>query len=247
MTKGLVYYTDLTAPLNILRAVQVQIRRAAREIPMVVVSCESRIIDFEPDDEWMGTTWYVVRSEPRGYLTMFRQILAGLEALETDIAFLCEHDVLYHPSHFEFTPPYEDAYYYNLNWWKVDATTGRALTYEAKQTAFLCAHRALLIEHYRKRIARVDAEGFSRKMGFEPGSHHRPERVDDVRSEIWRSAVPNIDIRHGHNLTESRWSPFQFRTPPVGWQESDAVPGWGTTKGRFRAFLADVSRAEVPA
>lgn len=188
--------------------------------------------------KWDVAKCLAVRGE-RGPLMMFRQILKGLETLETDVAFLCEHDCLYHQSHFDFTPPREDVYSYNLNWWKVDAETGQALTYEAKQTAFLCANRALLIKHYRKRIARVEVEGFSRRMGFEPGSHNRPERIDDITSEAWHSAVPNIDIRHGRNLTESRWSPEKFRTPPVGWNEADAVPGWGVTKGRFREFLAD--------
>ena len=37
----------------------------------------------------------------RGIVTMFRQILAGLEALDTEYAFCVEHDVLYHPSHFQ--------------------------------------------------------------------------------------------------------------------------------------------------
>lgn len=230
MTKGIVYYTDNLAPEWIREPVLT--RLVAIGLPLVSVSLKPLALKGN----------VVLRGE-RGYLTMFRQILAGLELLTTDVAFLCEHDCLYDPSHFAFTPPAEHVYYYNLNWWKVDAETGCTLTYEAKQTAFLCANRQLLIAHYRKRVARVEVEGFSRRMGFEPGSHNRPERVDDVRSDVWRSAVPNIDIRHGQNLTESRWSPDKFRTPPVDWEESDAVPGWGVTKGRFREFIGTLGVA----
>ena len=50
---------------------------------------------------------------------MFKQILAGLEALDTDIVFFCEHDVLYYPSHFDFRPLKKDVIYYNTNVWKV--------------------------------------------------------------------------------------------------------------------------------
>jgi hypothetical protein len=165
-----------------------------------------------------------------------------VEALYTDVAFLCEHDVLYHPSHFEVRPPTDDVYYYNLNVWKVDATTGRAVTYETKQTSGLCANRRLLIEHYRERVARVERDGFSRKMGFEPGSHRRPERVDDVPSDVWRSAWPNVDIRHESNLTASRWSQAEFRDQRHcrGWTEAGEIPGGGVTQGRFRAWLQDV-------
>jgi len=158
----------------------------------------------------------------RGILTMFQQILAGLEALDTDAAFLAEHDVIYYDGHWSFLPWTADCYFYNLNWLKVDAKTGRAVTYTAKQTSQLCANRELLIAHYRERVRRVEAEGFSRAMGFEPGSHRRKERIDDVPSDTWRSWDPNLDIRHDHNLTPSRWRREQFRDQRncQGWRET---------------------------
>jgi hypothetical protein len=187
----------------------------------------------------------IVMDAERGYLTMFRQILAGLEALDTDDAFLAEHDLLYSPSHFDFAPPTQDRYYYNLNVWKVDADTGRAVTYLTKQTSGLCADRHLLIQHYRERIRRCEAEGFSRRMGFEPGSHGRKERIDDVSSDVWRSQYPNIDIRHDKNLTASRWSQADFRDQKhcQGWRESDEIPGWG----KVSDVLARVLKREVAA
>jgi len=58
------------------------------------------------------------------------------------------------------------------------------------------------------------------------------------------SEQPNIDIRHGCNLTKSRWSPSEFRdkTTCEGWKESGLVEGWGITQGRFAAFLAEISQ-----
>jgi len=123
--------------------------------------------------------------------------------------------------------------------WKVDAQTGRALFYYCKQTSGLCAHRSLLLEHYRKRVKLVEENGFSRKMGFEPGTHNRKERVDDYKAKAWMSEYPNIDIRHKQNLTPSRWRRDQFRNQRYtrGWTEADEVPGWGVTKGRFDRIL----------
>jgi hypothetical protein len=178
----------------------------------------------------------------RGYETMFRQILAGLEALDTDLVFFAEHDVLYHPSHFEFRPPRMDAYCYNRNCWKVDWVTGRAVHYLCDQTSQLCASRLLLLEHYRERVTRVETEGFTRRMGFEPGTrkvHHGG--VDDVDVVTWMSAQPNIDVRHNKNLTSSRWRRDQFRNQKYcqGWQEADSVPGWGSTARGLVALLKE--------
>ena len=136
------------------------------------------------------------------------------------------------PEHFQFIPPRKDVYYYNSNVWKVDWQTGHALHYDCQQTSGLCAYRELLLQHYRERVRRVEAEGFSRKMGFEPGTHGRAERVDDFKAESWQSAVPLVDIRHDKNLTPSRWRQDQFRNQRYcqGWQEAEEVPGWGKVR-----------------
>jgi hypothetical protein len=65
-------------------------------------------------------------------------------------------------------------------------------------------------------------------MGFEPGTHHRPERVDDLESGTWMSEQPNLDLKHGKNLTPTRWRQDQFRSQRNcrGWREADTVPGW---------------------
>jgi hypothetical protein len=90
----------------------------------------------------------------------------------------------------------------------------------------------------------VEQNGFSRKMGFEPASHHRPERVDDLESGVWQSEFPNIDIKHGQNLTEARWRQDQFRSQKNcrDWEEADEVPGWGITKDRFAELLQSITQ-----
>ncbi len=230
LTKGLVYYTDNQCEERITNVVRQNLASIANGFPIVSVS--QYPIDFGRQN--------IVLPEPRGDLTMFKQILAGLEAIDTDVVFLVEHDVIYHPSHFEFTPARADVFYYNQNTWKVDAKTGRALFYHTKQVSGLCAYRELLLEHYRKRVKRVEEEGFSRRMGFEPGSHRRKERIDDYAAEAWMSEHPNLDLRHASNRTANRWSKSQFRNQPVGWQMADRVPFWGITKGRFDEVLREI-------
>ena len=240
--KGLVYYSDCRADPQLLDLSRRQMRHASGDLPIVSVTLQP--VDF-------GTN--LVLDRPRGIATMFRQILLGLEHLEADIAFLVEHDCLYHRSHFDFTPPRADVYYYNEHTWKVDVVTGQALFYYTKQTSGLCAHRDLLVEHYRRRLAKmaeqaaefaargeaVKHEGFTRRMGFEPGCHPEPRGVDNYAAARWMSPVPNIDLRHADNLTASRWSQSDFRDPQacLGWRLADEVPGWGRTKGRMAEFL----------
>ena len=168
---------------------------------------------------------------------MFKQIASALEHSKADFVFFCEHDVLYHPSHFDFIPPDKDKFYYNENVWKVDPTTGKAVHYDCRQVSGICVDRELALAHYRKRIELVEKNGFSMEMGFEPGTHHRAGRVDDLTSAGWKSPSPNVDIRHGDNLSPTKWTKDQFRNQKftAGWQEGDIdhIPGWENLKKLF--------------
>ena len=222
-TWGVVYYTDNRLDPEILTKCQNQLKKAVGNHKIVSVSLMP--LNFGNN---------IVMQLERGYLTLAKQILAGLEALDTDYVFLAEHDVIYRSEHFEFVPPDDNHYFYNMNVWHVRTSDGHAVYYDCKQQAELCANRELLVKHYRERVRRIEAEGFHQAMGFEPGSHNRPERIDDIKAESWRSTWPNIDLRHDKNTTPSRWSPDEFRDKKncENWQENDNVPGWG----HFRYF-----------
>lgn len=219
-SKGIIYYTDNQLKIKIAARVQRQL--AKNGLP--IVSASLKPMDF-------GTNVYLPLE--KGHLTMFKQILAALEASSAEIIFFCEHDVFYHPSHFEFTPPKKKVWYYNENVWKLDAKSGHALHYDCRQVSGIAVYRKTALKHYRKRVAMVEKNGFSMKMGFEPGTHRRHERVDDSISEGWKSEFPNIDIRHGNNLSPTRWKKEEFKNQKYtkGWVESDdEIPGWGKTK-----------------
>jgi hypothetical protein len=265
LTKGVVYYTENRCPEPLFSTVQNQIKRCVNGNQVVSVSLAP--IPFGENvvlnrDNCCGGNPVSHRCAERGILTMFKEILAGLEASTADVVFFCEHDVLYHPSHFEFTPPRRDIFYYNENVYKIDTSDGKALFYYAKQTAELCAYRALLLEHYQKRIAKIEQnardmiargepvhrDGFSQHMGYEPGCHMPPRGVDNYGAERWMSRYPNLDVRHGKNLTASRWEQTQFRNQKScqGWSFVETVPGWGVVKNRFDNFLKDVAEGRAP-
>lgn len=219
ISRGMVYYTDNKCDKEILKVVQENINNIRNGNRLVSVSLKP--IDFGEN---------IVLNLERSALTMFKQILAGLNEIDSDIVFFIEHDVLYHPSHFDFVPPKKDVFYYNQNTWQIRLADGFAVRWDCKKTSQLCAYRDLLISHYEERIRRVEKEGFTRRMGYEPGSHNRPERVDNYKAETWFSQYPNLDIRHDKNLTSSRWHPSEFRSQKNcrNWKEShiSQLDGW---------------------
>jgi glycosyltransferase involved in cell wall biosynthesis len=224
-TKAAIYYTDNQLNIKIAHAVQDRLAKISFDRQMPIISASLKPMKF-------GKNIYLPL--PRGYLTMAKQILAALEACEADIVYFCEHDVLYDPSHFDFTPLQKDIYYYNTNVWRVRISDGHALyTDNLQQLSGLVAYRDTLITHYKKRIIMlegaliikdpVDFNSYVRAMGFEPGTHNRSERIDDLKAESFQSKSPNLDLRHDKNLTPSRWNPDQFRNKKYtqGWKEDN--------------------------
>lgn len=209
VSKGIIFYTDNQLNHKIAHAVQDQLRRTG--LPIVSAS-------LKPMPHF-GTNIHLPLQ--RGMETYFKQIIAALEASTTDIIFFCEHDVIYHPSHFKFTPEKKDMFYYNQNFWRVRAD-GFAVHWDANQVSGLVCYRQLALDFYRQRLADIQRDGFNRS--YEPGGR------DASKYQVFKSEFPNIDIRHEGTLTKSKWSPNDFRDKStcVNWQESTlaALPGW---------------------
>ncbi len=215
--KGIIYYTDNKLNLKIAHACQSNLKNMG----LSIVSASLKPMPH------MGTNIYMPLE--RGYLTMFKQTLAALEASDAEIVYFCEHDLIYNPSHFTFTPTRNDTYYYNHNWWRVRVPDGKAVTYDTDILACVCGYRELFIQHYKKKIERIEKGENSAKdilrMGFEPGTHNRSERIDDYKAEAYRSEFPIYDLRHTNNLTQSKWSIDDFRNKAncKDWQESNKI------------------------
>lgn len=209
-SKGILFFTDNELPLKYAKPVQKIIKEIAESKSMELVSSSRKPM--------VGMGKNVVTPEPRGYLTMFKQILKGLEAMSSDVVFMAEHDVLYPSEHFDYTPD-KGTFAYDQNWWKIHPD-GLAVHWDAEQVSGLCAYREDLIEYYRHRVATFDKENFDRK--FEP--YH------DNKAVTWKASVPHIDIRHGKNLTydKRKLEHFRKKETAVNFESStiDNIPGW---------------------
>ena len=204
MNRTIIYYTCNTHDISIDEMCRAQLLRGG--LPIVCVSL-NKSLPF-------GDTSITVQGE-RSPLMMHKQILLGLQAAEAGIVYLCESDVLYHPSHFDESV---NVFGYNANVWRLRWSNGLAVwTDGLQQVSGIRADRDILLTYYEKRVEDIEREGFNR--------HYEPRGLGFVN---WMSAWPNICIRHNANLTKSKWSPDEFRNPKYaqGWRTSHTIPGW---------------------
>lgn len=166
--KAIVYYTDNNIDPEIRDMCIEQLESV--NIPIVSVS-------FEPMD--LGEN-ICVGEQVRCDKTIFWQIARGAAECMDDVVYLAEHDVLYHPSHFDFIPLRDDTLYYNTNryrwrlsddkkwFWKSSNIAGRSQIVGRGRT---------IRDHYQGNMA---------------------------PKQTFKSEGPNIDIRHNRNFTRGK-------------------------------------------
>ena len=101
----LIYLTDNSLDPEISGVCQRVLLREVGDMPIVSVS--QKPIDFGKNI-CMGEIG-------RSWMSLYKQILAGLEAVETEFVVIAEHDCLYTHEHLSFTPPDPDSFWYNHN------------------------------------------------------------------------------------------------------------------------------------
>ena len=228
MTKGCIYYTDNKIDdTPIFKVAQ----RFIKESGLPIVSTSLKPIDF-------GTN-IVVEGE-RSYPTMVKQILTALENSTTDYVFFTEHDVLYPKSHFDFTPPRDDIFYYNSNVWRWFYQEDTAITHDRMlPLSSLCVNKDFALDHYRMRMARVMELGldefrsreprWARRWGYEPGTKKiKRGGFTDDDFETWRSEYPIIDVRHTWSFSRPKIKLSEFKHEPKWWKERpiEEIEGW---------------------
>lgn len=233
MTKGIIYYTDNKLPDPIFSIVQDHILKA--NLPIVSVSLMP--INFGEN--------FVLDNLYPNIVTMTKQITKALEESSADYVFFCEHDVLYPLSHFEFTPPRDDIYYYNANVWRWRYPDDVAITYDRLiSLSGLCVNRKLALDHYKKRLEKIiqmhwDTDtkrhepDWARKWGYEPGTKKiKRGGFSDEDFETWESTDPIVDIRHRKTFSPPKTTLDGFKHAPTNWQETtlDNLSGWDLKK-----------------
>lgn len=242
ITKGMIFYTDNQLPEKIAEPVKKNLLDISKDKNINIVSSSLKKMDF-------GIKNVRFPSLKRGYYAMYKQILGALENIPDDWIFFTEHDVLYHPSHFDIEPKDKDTFYYNQNVWFL-RQDGHAMHFDVNQLSGLCVWKETALTHYRERfklieekyneLDEIEFNRFIRHMGHEPFTHNRIEWKNKFSVETWKSQFPNIDIRFGINSTGMRWSKKQYRNQNllINWQETEThIPGWANTTSELAKHL----------
>jgi len=173
----------------------------------------------------------VVGNIGRSHLSMYKQMLAGVKAATTDFVALAEHDCLYTPEHFAWQPPCDDVFYYNTSVWFVQWASGEySCERGRKALSQVIAGRRILQEALRQRIWFLEhgweivrhmagacefgvvstrhsvRKSVPRQLRAE---HDYAADWDEITCKDWKAEgfmtkIPNLDIRHGGNLSGRR-------------------------------------------
>ncbi len=227
-TKGIIYYTDNSISGPIID----ECRKTILASGLPIVSCSLKPIDFGNN--------IVLPNRNRSYPTMVDQIILCLENSKEDYVFFCEHDVLYHKTHFDYTPPTDDVFYYNVNNWRWQFPLDRIISYERLTSlSMLCCNRELVLDHFKRRkefvgklnwdVNRAREPRWARLYGYEPGTKKKKRGgFSDDNFVQWRSMYPDVDIRHQRTFTKAKTRLEEFKHAPKEWKERtiDQISGW---------------------
>ena len=212
----ILYYSDNKLDKTLLG---IFVKKCILQAGLPIISVTLKPINFGRNIHYKGR---------RGQRTMIKQIRRGLKNSEANHIFICEHDVLYHRSHFKFKPPKDNVYYYNNNVIKYKPSINKAISYDCKWFSQCVANRKLLLQHFNKKLELI--EQGKRAWGFEPGTG-QSKKIDRYKTESFESEIPNIDIRHGKNFTGSgrmRQEEFRNKNTCQNWKEYNVkdIPYW---------------------
>lgn len=110
MSNTLLYLTDNSVPEDIGNLCKRILLREAGDLPIVSVSQQPIALGKNVCVGMLGRSW----------LSLYKQILAGLAVIETDCVVIIEHDVLYSHEHLHWEPPDKKSFFYNFHHWLVE-------------------------------------------------------------------------------------------------------------------------------
>ena len=238
----IIYLTDNTLAEPLASRVRELLVREAHDIPIISVS-------QKPIE--LGTN-ICLGEIGRNWLSLYRQMMAGIEATQTPFVAIAEHDCLYTHEHLSWIPPTSDRFYYNHNFWLVQWGNGHpelAGMYSHWPNRYalsqLVCSRDLLKASIKERLALLE-NGYVMAKGLagagEPGVvdakalvkaqnaavSGKPIQLQrylhgcftEYKSEVFKTELPNLDIRHGGNFTG----------PKRGKERTYDLPYWGNFK-----------------
>lgn len=105
----ILYLTDNSLEETLSETCRRILQREAGDLPIVSVSQKPIKLGRNVCVGEIGRSW----------MSLYKQILAGLKVVETETIVIAEHDCLYTSEHLNHQPEKDDRFYYNSNHWLV--------------------------------------------------------------------------------------------------------------------------------
>jgi len=242
--RTIIYLTDNSLDGEIADLCRRVLLDAAGDIPIISVS--QKPLAFGRNI-WLGEIG-------RCWLSLYKQLVAGCEAADTEWVVIAEHDCLYTPEHLAYTPDDGSLFWYNNNRWLVQwggnhpELNGMYSWWPGSLAlSQLISRRELLLECMAERVAILDGGGNAGLFGkAEPGvvpkgalqkaryyarsgkpvwlRDYLEGHLSKYEHKTFKTRLPNLDIRHGTNFTG----------PKRGNHRRYEMPYWG----RFEDVIA---------
>jgi hypothetical protein len=217
----ILYLTDSALDPGIADPCRRYLVAAAGDAPIVSVSQEP--LDFGSN--------VCVGPIGRGLSSIARQVLAGLDVIDTEFVAIAEHDCLYTAEHFSWTPPDRTRFHYNQNCWLLQLHNPNhpeldgmfSFLHRVIQSQIICGTEALrratidrlqivsMIERrsWNRCVKEIGLNIASSLMSRFQYAELLPiwptvERYCECQAAYFRTRQPNIDIRHGGNFSCAR-------------------------------------------
>ncbi len=219
----IIYLTENSLDEHIAKVCQKKLLEEAGD--MSIISVSQKPINFGRN--------VCVGEIGRSWLSLYKQLYAGLKEAETENIVIAEHDCLYTKEHLNWTPPTNDKFYYNMNCWLLQwggnhpELTGMYSYWKNRYVLSQLICNTSLFRNYVEGLLNLLGENINKELRHcEPGICTEAE-LDKVReiaksgksayltpylknylekykSDTFYTEIPNLDIRHGTNFTGPR-------------------------------------------
>lgn len=240
VTTSIVYYTDNFLDEPLATICRERLKEAADGKPIISVS--QKPLDFGEN--------ICVGEIGRSHLSIFKQVLVGLERVKTKYVALAEHDCLYTKEHFNWIPPEDTKFYYNVHCWFVRPSDGMYSYFRRKVLSMMIANTELTLNACREKVEILKSGIIIRKgqLGaceFGVCENHKAyvdyiasqkdfgKDIGQYKAVAFGTELPCLDIRHGKNFTGNRKADKRCYELPYWGEFENILKGgnYGITRG----------------
>ena len=182
----------------------------------------------------MGKGINLIQTETPSANNVYKQLLRGAKLATTEFIAVAESDSLYCIDHFEFTPPRNDVFYYNLSHWSIFAWDTTMFSWRNRRGNWtLVCNRQLLIDALEERFAKYP-EGTPPGATGELGRWRTDKQlgVTPRRSEDFYTYTPIINMNHEFGLDDRAKRHWKRH----GTLRAHSIPYWNTPADILKHF-----------